>query len=70
MDIKEVRQKGFEFFNSNGRMPCELLININCLNELLARKDAKIHFKLTKEETYFDDLLVIVDSSIEKFEIR
>jgi len=67
--IKEVREKGFEFFENNGRFPTKLLINRKDFGELVASKDANIHLRGTKDKTYFDDLEVIIDNRIQEFEV-
>lgn len=71
MNVKDIRKKGFEFFNSSGRMPKELIINRQYLNELINSKDANNYFyKTENKKTYFDDLEIIIDNSIEGFEVR
>lgn len=70
MDIKEIRQKGFEFFENNGRMPVKLIINRKDFGVLVSSKDANKYLKGTKDKTYFDDLEVIINNSIEGFEAR
>jgi hypothetical protein len=70
MDIKEIRQKGFELFQNTGRMPNKLFINRESLDELIASKDANNYFYTTEDKkTYFDDLEIIIDDSIENFEV-
>lgn len=68
MNVKEIRQKGFELFNRTGRMPSELHIGKDNLSKLLAKKDANV--QLTPEQCYYDDLLVVVDNSIKEFEVK